>query len=96
MTCLCTGRTDIVCNAVHCDLAGPGAPGDANECRICWLRLGSVGNLSRRERNQPCLFLGEVMDKLDCPCPAQWLRACAIHKVCTLTQCKICVDYQPE
>ena len=40
MTCLCSGRADIRCDDRHCDLAGPGAAGDPNNCRICWLRLG--------------------------------------------------------
>jgi hypothetical protein len=38
--CLCDGRTDIRCTEHHCDLAGPGEPGNPNECRVCWLRLG--------------------------------------------------------
>lgn len=37
--CLCDRRKDIRCDAVHCDLASPGAPGDPNQCRFCWLRL---------------------------------------------------------
>jgi len=38
--CLCDGRTDIRCDDEHCDIAGPGAPGDPNNCRVCWNRLG--------------------------------------------------------
>lgn len=38
--CLCDGRTDIVCTEDHCDIAGPGEPGNANSCRVCWHRLG--------------------------------------------------------
>jgi len=35
--CLCTGRTDIRCDAEHCDLAHPaGAPGHPDLCKICW------------------------------------------------------------
>jgi hypothetical protein len=42
------------------------------------------------------VFLGEVLDTLRCPCPAKWLRACAVHKVCTLDGCKTCADYQDD
>lgn len=44
--CLCTGRNDILCDGERCDIAGPGKPGDANECRICWLRLGGNPNVA--------------------------------------------------
>lgn len=40
LPCLCDGRKDIRCVAEHCDIAGPGSPGNPNECRICWRRLG--------------------------------------------------------
>ena len=78
-------------------MAGPGQPGNPNECRICWLRLNkpiSVDRPSDGVRSSPCLFLGEVLDKLGCSCPAKWIRACAIHKVCNLDQCKSCPDYE--
>jgi hypothetical protein len=45
-------------------------------------------------RSLPCLFLGEVLDKLGCACPGRWLRACAVHGRCTLQVCKVCPDYQ--
>lgn len=38
--CLCSRRTDIRCDQSHCDLAGPGQPGNPNQCRTCWIRLG--------------------------------------------------------
>jgi hypothetical protein len=38
--CLCDHRADIRCDETHCDIAGPGAPQDANQCRVCWNRLG--------------------------------------------------------
>jgi len=38
--CLCRDRTDIRCDDEHCDIAGPGEPGNPNSCRICWNRLG--------------------------------------------------------
>lgn len=28
------------CDESHCDIAGPGEPGNPNQCRPCWLRLG--------------------------------------------------------
>jgi len=105
--CLCSIRTDIRCDDTHCDIAGPGQPGNPNECRICWLRLNRHLPSAIRypavsgqriadggQRSSPCLFLGEVLDKLGCSCPAKWIRACAIHKVCNLDQCKSCPDYE--
>ncbi len=59
MTCLCTGRADIRCDENHCDIAGPGAPGDPNNCRICWLRLGMPGvDHEARRRAKPRVPLG--------------------------------------
>lgn len=93
--CLCDGRADIRCDAEHCDLAGAGQPGNASECRVCWLRLNRPPPApSERRRAAPCLFLGEVVDKRGCICPAKWIRICAIHKVCNLDQCKNCPDYE--
>jgi hypothetical protein len=95
--CLCSIRPDIRCDTSHCDIAGPGQPGNPNQCRICWLRLNkppSVARPSGGTRWSPCLFLGEVLDKLGCSCPAKWIRTCAIHKVCNLDQCKSCSDYE--
>lgn len=91
--CLCDDRTDIRCEDNHCDLAGPGQPGDANECRVCWLRL-QLDSKPIIRRSLPCLYLGEVKDQLKCPCPQKWIRACEIHSVCTLEICKICPDYE--
>ncbi len=93
LPCLCDGRSGIRCDETHCDLAGPGKPGDANQCRVCWLRLGSVERPSAR-RSLPCLYLGAVKDQLKCPCPQHWLRACELHAECTLRQCKVCPDYE--
>lgn len=60
--CLCTRRADIVCNDFHCDLAGPGSPYNANECRVCWNRLG---------KNTGFLPLYNVNGR----CPHLWKRA---------------------
>ncbi|MGH7174648.1 MAG: hypothetical protein ACRELG_30655 [Gemmataceae bacterium] len=91
--CLCDGRTDIRCDGQHCDLAGPGEAGNANECRVCWLRLNRPPPHESR-RTAPCLFLGDIVDKRGCACPAKWLRRCAVHDICNLDQCKICPDYE--
>lgn len=31
-----------------------------------------------------CRFLGAVRDRLDCPCPRRWIRACSRHEYCTI------------
>lgn len=36
----CTNWAVAHCDDTHCDIAGPGAPGDTRQCRVCWLRLG--------------------------------------------------------
>ncbi|HTU89586.1 MAG TPA: hypothetical protein VMF69_05760 [Gemmataceae bacterium] len=95
MKCLCSNRSDIRCDSSHCDLAGPGKPGDPTQCRVCWLRLNKPPSApSPPPRSAPCWFLGEVVDKAGCACPAKWLRKCAIHTICTLDQCKSCPDYE--
>jgi hypothetical protein len=48
------------------------------------------------ERNFPCIYLGDVLDKLNCPCPAKWVRKCGLHDICTIDGCKSCPDYEPE
>jgi hypothetical protein len=47
-------------------------------------------------RSLPCIHLGEVIDRLDCPCPGRWLRRCGLHAVCTVEVCKTCADYRDE
>jgi hypothetical protein len=83
-------------------------PRNPDSCHLCWLYENDPGYralwdgnpmplLSQgpsQTRSLPCIFLGEVIDKLDCPCPGKWLRTCALHKICTLTVCKKCEDYQ--
>lgn len=39
LSCHCDQRSDIDCTETVCEIAGRGAPGNANSCRICWLRL---------------------------------------------------------
>ncbi len=52
--CFCKGRKDIRCDDTHCDIAGPGSPGNANECRVCWRY-----HQRRRESEQ---FAGKLAD----------------------------------
>jgi hypothetical protein len=49
----------------------------------------------RQVRNLPCINLGSVLDRLNCDCPARWIRLCAVHSFCTIDLCKTCPDYQP-
>jgi hypothetical protein len=83
-----------------CD--GNHAPG---QCRVCWLYdndaayralWAGVEPAPAAPRSLPCIFLGAVIAQDGCPCPARWLRGCAVHGVCRLEQCKSCNDYQPE
>jgi hypothetical protein len=86
--------------------ARPG-PWTADQCRLCWLALndpayaalwgpadGTPTAAPGLMRSLPCLYLGEVIDQLGCPCPGKWVRACALHRVCTLEGCKACPDYE--
>jgi hypothetical protein len=31
-----------------------------------------------------CRHLGTILDRLDCPCPRRWVRACELHGHCTI------------
>lgn len=53
-----------------------------------WVELADIG-LILLEPPEPrqhvdCTHLGAVVDRLDCACPRRWLRACEIHRYCTL------------
>lgn len=103
--CLCTFRDDIRCDAVHCDIAGPGAPGNANSCPICWDRLrGKGGGDAPRAK---CAHLGAPTGAT-VPCASCRGRvelkvfACGVHGRCTLAKrvegvacCTGCVDAVP-
>lgn len=77
-------------------------PCHCNRCRLCWLyqydadyrNFWDASDTPVPPRSAPCIFLGEVIDKLNCPCPNRWVRKCEIHQTCTIAQCKVCEDYQ--
>lgn len=53
-----------------------------------WLQMADRG-LTYLESPDPrqnidCVHLGMVLDRLDCPCPRKWVRACALHGACTI------------
>ncbi len=93
-----------------CDGNHPGRearPGSwtPGQCRVCWLWLNepafrmaweddATAPLLGPPRHLPCVYLGEVVDRLGCPCPGKWLRGCALHGACTLEGCKRCPDYE--
>jgi hypothetical protein len=71
-------------------------------CRLCWLyehdaayRALWDGQAVVPVRSLPCVYLGEVTDRLGCACPGRWLRKCAVHGSCTIEVCKACPDYEP-
>jgi hypothetical protein len=96
------------CDGKHPGRTARRGPYTEEQCRLCWLRLnepafgaagdapGGSGNLGLpgQSRSLPCLYLGEVVDRLGCPCPGKWVRGCALHRVCTLEVCKACRDYE--
>ena len=74
-------------------------------CRLCWLYEHDDGYrvmwdgtpaAPPPERSLPCVHLGDVIDRLGCPCPGRWLRQCGLHGECTLDICKRCDDYQEK
>lgn len=55
------------------------------------------------DRNRPCLFLGEVLDKRGSNCASCWIRGCGLHGKCVtgrdvdgLPMCRTCEDYEAE
>jgi hypothetical protein len=82
------------CHADH-------APSPAT-CRLCWLYEHDARYRALWDgtpppaRSLPCIHLGEVIDRLGCPCPGRWLRRCGLHTTCTVETCKGCEDYQEE
>jgi hypothetical protein len=89
-----------------CDNVRPSAY-SRDQCRPCWLYhndpsyralWGGPGEASGPAApgpgSLPCIFLGPVLDKAGCACPARWVRACEVHTTTTITHCKECPDYQ--
>ncbi len=98
-----------MCDAAACSIAGPGAPGDRNSCRVCWLRLGldKPGAPAPALPPPPCAHLGgETGEQVKCgPCGGNVrvkLRACTAHGKCSTHKkldgvacCQGCGDYLP-
>ena len=86
-----------------CENARPGAY-TPDQCRLCWLYHhdpayralwgAGAGPAAPPARSLPCVFLGPVLDRAGCACPARWVRACEVHTVTTVERCKACPDYQ--
>ncbi len=47
-------------------------------------------------RSLPCVYLGEVTDRLNCNCPGRWLRKCSLLRrgVSVNGDCKKCEHYE--
>jgi hypothetical protein len=94
------------CNGQHPGREARPGPYSLDQCRLCWLALND--SAYRQEppavpdppphasRSLPCLHLGEVIDRLGCPCPGRWLRQCGVHGTTTVQQCKQCPDYEED
>jgi hypothetical protein len=94
------------CDGNHPGREAREGPYTSEQCRVCWLYrndrtfrehwndTGAVGPLESPARALPCLYLGAVLDRLDCPCPGKWVRRCELHQHCTLEVCKACPDYE--
>jgi hypothetical protein len=55
-----------------------------------WLDLANRGFLLLKSpdprQNIDCQHLGPIQDRLDCPCPRRWIRACERHGFCSIDQ----------
>jgi hypothetical protein len=53
-----------------------------------WLFLANRGFVLLEspdpKQNVDCRYLGQVRDRLDCPCPRKWVRLCERHGFCTI------------
>ncbi len=73
-------------------------------CRLCWLYENDAGYRALWDgepevtppRSLPCIHLGAVLDRCDCPCPGKWVRGCAVYGTCTIELCKTCADYEAD
>lgn len=64
-------------------------------CRVCFLAQQSRSPV-QVVRSTACIHLGPVLSRLSCDCPGRWVRACAVHKLCSLNVCKTCADYEAD
>lgn len=82
-------------------------PCSCGQCRLCFLYASdpayrrlwdgmAADEATPQPRALPCLFLGPVLARGDCPCPAKWTRRCELHGTTTLDACKGCSDYITE
>ncbi|MEO6811079.1 MAG: hypothetical protein ABI353_18370, partial [Isosphaeraceae bacterium] len=53
-----------------------------------WLDLANYGFVLLEapdpRQHVDCIHLGPIRDRLDCPCPRRWVRACERHGFCTI------------
>jgi SAM-dependent methyltransferase len=53
-----------------------------------WLVLANIGFVILESpdprQHLDCRHLGPIRDRLDCPCPRRWVRACDRHGLCTI------------
>jgi hypothetical protein len=63
-------------------------------CGVCFICCNPGRPPQAAPRSLPCIYLGGVLDRLGCACPAKWQRACGVHAHCTLEACKTCPDYE--
>ena len=70
------------------DQTGTAEPRAARQGR--WLDLANHGFLLLESpdprQHVPCVHLGPVVDRLDCPCPRRWVRRCERHGYCCLDE----------
>jgi SAM-dependent methyltransferase len=81
------GRRD--CATIDAAVAArTGAAESPEERQKRWLELAGTGFvlLEPPDPRQyvDCAHLGPVLDRLDCACQRRWIRACEIHRYCTL------------
>jgi SAM-dependent methyltransferase len=55
-----------------------------------WLDLAGLGFLLLESpdprQHIPCVHLGPVVDRLDCPCPRRWVRRCERYEFCSIDE----------